>query len=89
MVEETDELKVLLAEVSKAEKPKEQEDTEPIIDVLNLPPRSDVHKSKPKRMKMKINSPIARFVFVLLIISVIIFLAYYYLGDDIFIFKLK
>ncbi len=89
MVEETDELKALLAEVSKVEKPVEKEDTQPIIDVINLPPRTDVHKSKSKRMKVKINSPITRFVFVLLIISVIIFLAYYYLGDDIFIFKLN
>lgn len=89
MVEETDELKALLAEVSKVQKPEKKENTQPIIDVLNLPPRTDVHKSKSTRMKIKIKSPVARFIFVLLIISVIIFLAYYYLGDDLFIFKLN
>lgn len=89
MAEETDDLKALLAEVSKVEKPAKRENNQPIIDVLNLPPRTEVHKSQSKKMKIKIKSPVTRFVFILLIISVIIFLAYYYLGDDLFIFKLN
>ena len=85
MVEETDELKALLAEVSKVEKPEKEEAKEPVIDTLNLPPRTEIHKSQAKRARLKIKSPLVRIVFVLLIISVIVFLAYYYLGDDIFI----
>ncbi len=88
MVEETDDLKVLLAEVSKSDKSVEKTDNEePIIDVLNLQPRTEVHKSNSKKIKVKIKSPTVRFIFVLLIISIIVFLAYYYLGDDLSIFE--
>lgn len=88
MVEETDELKALLAAVSQSEKTIEKpEDKQPTIDILDLPPRKEVHKSSSKKFKLKVKSPIVRFIFVLLLIGVIIFLAYYYLGDDIFIFK--
>lgn len=88
MVEETDELKALLEEVSKSDKQvKQTENEQPIIDVLNLPPRTEVHKSNSKKIKIKIKSPTVRFVFVLLIISIIIFLAYYYLGEDFYLFE--
>lgn len=90
MVEETDELKALLAEVSQGERSIEKyEDIQSTIDILDLPPRTEVHKSNTRKLKVKIKSPIVRFIFVLLLISVIIFLAYYYLGDDLFIFKLN
>lgn len=88
MVEETDDLKVLLAEVSKSDKTLGKADNEePIIDVLNLQPRTEVHKSNSKKIKVKIKSPTVRFIFVLLIISIIVFLAYYYLGEDLSIFE--
>ena len=88
VVEETDDLKALLAEVSKSDKQLEKTEIEqPIIDVLNLQPRTEVHKSNSKKFTVKIKSPIVRFIFVLLIISIIIFLAYYYLGDDLYLFE--
>src|SRR5699024_7386 len=93
MNESDDDLKTLLDEVSKVEnketnekveEPEEQE--KPVIDILNLPPLTYIHKSNTKNIKLKFKSPIVRFITVLLIIAIIVFLAYYYLGDDIFIF---
>src|SRR5699024_12441699 len=93
MNEADDDLKTLLDEVSKVEnketnekveEPEEPE--EPVIDILNLPPRTDVHKSNTKSIKLKFKSQIVRFITVLLIIAIIVYLEYYYLGDDIFIF---
>jgi predicted DNA binding CopG/RHH family protein len=46
------------------------------IDVLNLPPRKEVHNKKNKRIKVKISSPLIRFIFVILLLSVLI-LVYY------------
>src|SRR5690625_6635162 len=90
MNEADDDLKTLLDEVSKVENKetneKVEEPEEPVIDILNLPPRTDVHKSNTKSIKLKFKSPIVRFITVLLIIAIIVFLEYYYLVDDIFIF---
>src|SRR5690625_7523927 len=93
MNEADDDLKTLLDEVSKVENKETDEEVEepeepeePVIDILNLPPRTDVHKSNTKSIKLKFKSPIVRFITVLLIIAIIVFLAYYYLAYDIFIF---
>ncbi len=90
MQKETDELKTLLAEVSQVEKNKElSRNTQPVIDVLDLPPRAEIHKSSSKKVNIKLSSPVIRFIFVILIIILIVFLAYYYLEDELFIFKIE
>src|SRR5699024_12332462 len=90
MNEANDDLKTLLDEVSKVENKetneKIEEPEEPVIDILNLPPRTDVHKSNTKSIKLKFKSQKVIFITVLLIIAIIVYLEYYYLGDDIFIF---
>ncbi|ASN05486.1 hypothetical protein [Virgibacillus necropolis] len=52
------------------------------IDILNLPPRREVHGSNKKRARMKISRPFARFSVVILIIFAIIVSAYYVWGNE-------
>lgn len=54
------------------------------IDVLNLPPRSEVHISKSKKIKMTFNRPLIRFIFVIIFIICIVFGIYFYNGFDLF-----
>lgn len=51
------------------------------ISVLDLPPRSEVHQSKPKKTKWKLNILWLRFLFILLIIIISVFLSYPYWGE--------
>lgn len=51
------------------------------IDVLNLPPRKDVHKMK-SRIHFKMSKAFLRFMFVVLIIVIILIGTYYYVGED-------
>ena len=87
--QESDELKALLEEVSQVEETKKQivKPDEQIIDVLNLPPRREVHLSNSTKIKLKIKRPLVRFITSVIILGIIIALAYYYLGDDLFIFN--
>lgn len=60
--------------------PKETKKQE--IDILNLPPRSEVHGKKMTKMRWKIRSPFIRFLFVILLAIILLVGAYYYLELD-------
>lgn len=53
------------------------------IDILNLPPRSEVHTEIGKA-RMKVSKPLIRFLFVLFLLTLITLLAYYYLEDEMY-----
>lgn len=79
-------LQELFAEV--ANNP-EIKDNEPIekeefveMDILNLPPRSEVHSSSKRKLKLNIKKPFARFVFVMIILIAIITMMYFAIGDQ-------
>lgn len=60
-------------EASEAEVVEEQtENAEKNIDILNLPPRSDVHISKGRWIKITFRRPLIRFLFITLILILII-----------------
>lgn len=67
--------------------PDERQDLNRQIDILNLPPRNEVHKQK-KRTKISVSAALARFLFVILIFLVLIIGSYYLWGDEL-IFLLK
>lgn len=62
------------------------ENQNPVIDVLNLPPRKDVHLSNSKRASLKVSKPLVRFLLVCLIIAVILGSTFYFLSEDILTF---
>jgi len=53
----------------------------PKIDVLNLPPRKEVHSNQ-SRTRLSISRPFLRFLSVILLIIIIIFGAYYIWGEE-------
>ncbi|RKQ37688.1 hypothetical protein [Oceanobacillus halophilus] len=53
------------------------------IDILELPPRKEVHISR-GRARLKISRPFIRFILVVIVLLAIIFGAYYYWGDEVF-----
>ncbi|MFB1050466.1 hypothetical protein [Paraliobacillus sp. JSM ZJ581] len=52
------------------------------IDVLDLPPRSEIHQGKSKKTRWKINLIFLRFLFLLFIIVIILVITYQYWGKD-------
>jgi len=52
------------------------------VDILNLPPRKEVHQKK-GWIKVKFSRPFVRFLLVCVLFIMIIFGTYYYWGDDI------
>lgn len=56
------------------------------IDVLQLPPRSEVHRKSKWRIRLNLRSPIIRFIVVLLVIFGILGLLYYVIGERVVIF---
>ena len=70
-------------DLDKAEEQKEHKEQTLIeIDVLNLPPRSEVHQKTSVRFQMDIRSPIWRFLLVILFILGGIGIVYYFFGDQ-------
>lgn len=59
----------------KKEKITEEEMIE--VDVLNLPPRSEVHQQANLSLHMDVRRPVWRFVFVILIIIIVAVIVYY------------
>ena len=51
------------------------------VDVLNLPPRREVHKKSKHRLSLNLRQPIFRFIFVVFLI-IIIGLLLFYLTDE-------
>lgn len=54
-------------------------------DVLNLPPRSEVHSVRKKGMKMTLNWPLIRFLIVIIVLIAIVAGVYYLIGIDYFL----
>lgn len=51
------------------------------IDVLNLPPRSEVHKKIKWRFSVRFSAPIVRFIFFFLILIIVIFVILFFYYD--------
>lgn len=62
--------------------PAVDDDSMPKIDVLNLPPRKEVHSNENVRIRFSISRPFLRFLTVIILIVAIIFGAYFIWGDD-------
>src|SRR5690625_2752379 len=53
------------------------------VDVLNLPPRSEIHQKTNMRFHIDIHRPFWRFFFVVILLLVIISIVYFSFGDQI------
>lgn len=58
-------------------------EVQPKIDVLDLPPRKEVHDVNRTRTKLKIGRPMIRLIFVFTILVIAIASAYYFFGKEI------
>lgn len=52
------------------------------VDILNLPPRKEVHGNAKKRTNLKVSKPFIRLFFVIIILLIIGFGTYYFWGND-------
>lgn len=68
----------------KEEEKDEKMPTVPKVDVLNLPPRKEVHRPHQTGFKIKFRRPLLRFVFVLLLL-ILITVAVLYIQRHIFV----
>lgn len=89
-VDQAEKLQQLFSEINDPkleEKKASKQETEFIeIDVLNLPPRSEIHKNTMIRYKINLRRPLWRFLFVLICLFVIIGVVYYMYGEQIILF---
>lgn len=58
--------------------------TEDDIDVLNLPPRSEVHLSSGRRVKLTLNRPLIRLLLIIGVVILILCGIYYVAGFEYF-----
>ncbi|GAA0599696.1 hypothetical protein GCM10009001_15020 [Virgibacillus siamensis] len=86
------ELKRLFDEVqseASINKPSETDETpyppktERQIDVLNLPPRTEVHSGKKDHARIKINHAMLRFIFVIIILVLVLGGSFFLWGEEI------
>lgn len=47
------------------------------IDILNLPPRKEIHANKKSTMKYTIKSPTIRFIFIMILVVGLLILSYF------------
>lgn len=88
---QADELKRLFDEVKQNEEKRQDEletlvdekSQEPRIDVLNLPPRSEVHQASKFRTRIKVDKSLIRFVVVVLLFISGIGSVYYFWTEEI------
>ncbi|SFA73339.1 hypothetical protein SAMN04488072_101292 [Lentibacillus halodurans] len=57
-------------------------DTEPEVDILNLPPRKEVHNRYNKRTKLKISSASKRLLLVMIILLLLFGTTFYLWGEE-------
>lgn len=80
-------LQELFEEVQQNQANNDQESIEQTpqnkIDVLNLPPRKEIHGNNKQKIKFKISSPLVRFVLVITVLIILLVSSYYFWGDDI------
>ncbi|HLR54059.1 MAG TPA: hypothetical protein VK078_04970 [Pseudogracilibacillus sp.] len=85
--DQAEKLQQLFAEVNNQEQTDETKDAsindkEFIeVDVLQLPPRSEVHQTSKWKLHINFRSPWLRFTSVLVLLAVVLFCLYYFLGD--------
>lgn len=53
------------------------------VDVLNLPPRSQVHQSTNMSLRLDINRPLWRFLTVIIVLLIIASLVYFLFGEQV------
>lgn len=70
-------LKQQLIEVNRESNP-----PTPKIDVLNLPPRRDIHSNEKSRARLKIRLPFLRLVLVILFMIIVVSGAYIFFGEE-------
>lgn len=84
------ELRKLLDEVERGKNepgaetiilPDENPDHKREIDILNLPPRGEIHNNK-KRTQIKFSFPLIRFLFVIIILGAVLAGLYYVWGNE-------
>lgn len=56
------------------------------LDVLNLPPRREVHQKSKQRLTIRMKEPIVRVFFVLVLLLAILIVLYFTLGDQLIFF---
>lgn len=82
-------LEKLLAEINKNpqinEPSQELPGNDVEIDVLNLPPRKNVHQSARRKLIINLKHPFYRFSIVIILIIAIVFFIYYIVGEQIII----
>jgi len=59
----------------------DDQDDQDKIDVLNLPPRNEVHQDK-KRTHIKWSKPFGRFLLVVMVLVILLFIVYYSFDED-------
>lgn len=84
-------LEELIAEVEQEEIKQDHEDKETSlrlgsdkeikIDVLSLPPRSEIHISN-KRTRIRISNPMKRFIFMIVLLVILIVGSMFYFRED-------
>lgn len=52
------------------------------IDILNLPPRKEVHDNKKRRTRLKVSRPFARLSIVIILLIVVTFAVYYLWSEE-------
>lgn len=89
---QAEKLQQLFTEITNQENVSKQEKNDVVveemttykeIDVLNLPPRSEVHKKLKWRLKIRFGAPIVRFSLFVLILLIIVALVLYVYIDSI------
>lgn len=85
--DQADKLQQLFAEVNNQEQDHDSavtssEEKEFIeVDVLQLPPRSEVHQTSKWKLHINFRSPWLRFTSTLVLLAIVLFCMYYFLGD--------
>ena len=88
---EVDELKSILEQIEQGDKAEEKEEADAKhpsddsfqkreINILNLPPRKEIHSQN--RLHVKFNRPLARLIFIILLLAAFLAGVYYFLGDE-------
>lgn len=84
------ELQQLFAEIANDQTEEEKSGSEQEelveIDVLNLPPRSEVHVSPERRLTLNFKKPYVRFTVVILLLLVLIAIIYVVFGEQIILY---
>ncbi|WP_077299638.1 hypothetical protein [Virgibacillus pantothenticus] len=80
-------LRQMVQEVSETENSadeleRDDKDLEMDTDILNLPPRKEVHRHKKQSTRLKIGHPLQRLLFIILLLVLIIAGAYFFIGEE-------